>query len=93
MFPSDPVISQFRNQIAASGPLTVAADDTAMEEATAGNIDLSNGNAAGAISRYEKAQKLGWNPVFAKFNLAMAAVLEGDAAKALGDVVPTVVEM
>lgn len=84
MYPADPVIAQLRTQILAKGPVTVSAVDmSANHEVTAGNEALSRGDAAAAQGHYRKAEELGWNPTFVRFNLAMSFAVARDTPGAL----------
>lgn len=81
MFSDDPAIEIVRRQVVA-GDLPAPQPVEAKSESAQGNLKLALGNAAEAAGHYERAQTLGWDPGFCRFNLAMAACVGGNPAKA-----------
>jgi tetratricopeptide (TPR) repeat protein len=81
MFPSDAAIASLEEQIRAGKALTTPVASGATKEATAGNKALSVGDSPVAAEHYRKAEELGLNPFFAKFNFAMVKCLDGECTE------------
>ncbi len=88
--PDDPEIQQLRiNFVAGEAPKAPSASTYATVEAhvecTAGNLELSLGNATQAEEHYRKAEAQGWNGIYSRINLAMSQLLAGELQQAAAE--------
>jgi tetratricopeptide (TPR) repeat protein len=81
IFQDDPAINKLEQEIAGGEAVTASLSATAQNEAFAGNEALASGDAEAAAKHFARAEELGWNPFFAKFNQAMAKCLGGEYAE------------
>lgn len=86
--PDDPEIQKLRaNFIAGEAPtLSTTSTRLANAEHSAGNLELSLGNAGRAEEHYKRAEIQGWNWIYSRINLAMSALVAGKPDSAAAEI-------